>query len=296
MTFSEKLIRLRKGRGLSQEALAEALGVSRQAVSRWEQGAALPDGGKLLPCARYFGVSVDWLLDETQGWEAQAGPAPAAAGKARSLAWIIGGGALAGLSLLGLLLMGILSSAFPAVYTEAPLGAAWVRSYAGLSGFLKVHRLEWLFALCLVTAAVGLWMLLRSRLRRAVEKNPVLQSNLTLLPIAAQAGLVYSAAQCLWWIRQGREDYRGALWFSLVPLVLASAWMTWNLMEEKDPVRRRRNSLIELGYCTGQLCIGLLTADGGIGLVGLALNLILCLFYVQWVNPRYMGRRFGRKK
>ncbi len=296
MTFSEKLIRLRKREGLSQEALAEALGVSRQAVSRWEQGTALPDGAKLLPCARYFGVSVDWLLDEEQDWEAQAGPAPAAAGKARSLAWIIGGGALAGLSLLGLLLMGILNSAFPAVYTEAPLGAAWVRSYAGLSGFLKVHRLEWLFALCLVTAAVGLWMILRSRLRRAVEKNPVLQSNLTLLPIAAQAGLVYSTAQCLWWMRQGREDYRGALWFSLVPLVLASAWMARNLLREKDPVRRRKNGWIELGYCMGQLCIGLLTADGGIGLVGLALNLILCLFYVQWVNPRYMGRRFGRKK
>ena len=66
MTFSEKLIRLRKREGLSQEALAEMLG-----VSRWEQGTALPDGGKPLPCARHFGVSVDWLLDESQGWGAQ---------------------------------------------------------------------------------------------------------------------------------------------------------------------------------------------------------------------------------
>ena len=294
MTFSEKLIRLRRREGLSQEALAEVLGVSRQAVSRWEQGTALPDGAKLLPCARYFGVSVDWLLDEARDWEAQT--APAAAGKARSLAWTIGGGVLTGLSLLGLLLIGILSSVFPAVYTEAPLGATWIRSYTGLSGFLKVHRLEWLFALCLVTAAVGLWILLRPRLRQAVEKNPVLQSNLTLLPIAAQAGLVYSAAQSLWWMRQGRGDYRGAFWFSLVPLVLASVWMVWNLMKEKDPARRRRNSWIELGYCFGQLCIGLLTADAGIGLVGAALNLILCLLYVLWVNPWYMGRRFGRKK
>ena len=293
MTFSEKLIRLRRREGLSQEVLAEVLGVSRQAVSRWEQGTALPDGGKLLPCARHFGVSVDWLLDDAQDWEAQA--APAAPGKARSLAWTIGGGVLTGLSLLGLLVMGILSSVFPAVYTEAPLGANWIRSYAGLSGFLKVHRLEWLFALCLMTAAVGLWILLRPRLRRAVEKNPVLQSNLVLLPIAAQAGLVYSTAQCLWWMRQGRGDYRGAFCFSLVLLALASAWMAWNLMKEKDPARRRRNSLIELAYCVGQLFIGLLTADGGMGLVGAALNLILCLFYVLWINPRYMGRRFSRR-
>lgn len=68
MTFGEKLIRLRKGQGLSQEALAEALGVSRQAVSRWEQGTALPDAGKLLPCARLFQVSVDWLLDDGRDW------------------------------------------------------------------------------------------------------------------------------------------------------------------------------------------------------------------------------------
>ena len=56
MTFGEKLTGLRKREGLSQEALAEQLGVSRQAVSRWEQGAALPDAAKLLPCAGLFSV------------------------------------------------------------------------------------------------------------------------------------------------------------------------------------------------------------------------------------------------
>lgn len=66
MTFGEKLTGLRKREGLSQEALAEQLGVSRQAVSRWEQGAALPDAAKLLPCARLFSVDVEWLLDEEQ--------------------------------------------------------------------------------------------------------------------------------------------------------------------------------------------------------------------------------------
>ena len=61
MTFGEKLTGLRKREGLSQEALAEQLGVSRQAVSRWEQGTALPDAAKLLPCARLFSVDVEWL-------------------------------------------------------------------------------------------------------------------------------------------------------------------------------------------------------------------------------------------
>ncbi|WP_443662796.1 helix-turn-helix domain-containing protein [Dysosmobacter sp.] len=296
MTFSEKLVRLRRREGLSQEALAEALGVSRQAISRWEQGTALPDGAKLLPCARYFGVRVDWLLDEQQEWEDQAEKtAPPPVQRTAGRGWMIAGAVVLAVSLVGLLAMGICSSVFPAVVTEAPAGVEWVHVYTGLAAFLMVHHLDWLFALCLLTAAAGVWMLLRPQLQKAVEKNPVLQSNLTLLPIAAQAGLVYSAAQSLWWIRQGREDYRGALWFSLVPLALASIWMVRNLMQEKDPARRRKNSLIELGYCVGQLCIGLLTADGGIGLVGAALNLILCLFYVQWVNPRYMGRCFSKR-
>ena len=43
MRFEEKIINLRKQKGLSQEELAEQLGVSRQAVSRWELGQTLPD-------------------------------------------------------------------------------------------------------------------------------------------------------------------------------------------------------------------------------------------------------------
>lgn len=290
MTFSEKLCRLRRREGLSQEALAEALGVSRQAVSRWEQGTALPDGGKLLPCARHFGVSVDWLLDEGQDWEDQVPSAPTSKPTARG--WVIAGGVVLVVSLLGLLSMGILSSVFPAAVTEAPAGVEWVRAYTGLPGFLKYHHLEWLFALCLLTAAGGLWMLLRPRMQKAVRKNAVLQSNLVLLPIAAQAGLLYSSAQSLWWLQMGRADYQGAFWFSLVPLVLCSIWMARNLRLEQDREQRRKNSLIELAYCAVQLLVGALVAEAGIGLVGLALHILVCLFYVRWVNPRYMNRRF----
>ena len=72
MTFGEKLTGLRKREELSQEALAEQLGVSRQAVSRWEQGAALPDAAKLLPCARLFSVDVEWLLPSCRSYRTQS--------------------------------------------------------------------------------------------------------------------------------------------------------------------------------------------------------------------------------
>ena len=64
MKLSEKIVYCRKRAGLSQEALAERLGVSRQAVSKWETGEALPETNKLAALAAELGVSVDWLLSE----------------------------------------------------------------------------------------------------------------------------------------------------------------------------------------------------------------------------------------
>jgi len=64
MKFEEKLIQLRKARGLSQEALAEQLGVSRQAISRWELGETTPDLAKLKQLSELYGVSTDYLLHD----------------------------------------------------------------------------------------------------------------------------------------------------------------------------------------------------------------------------------------
>ena len=67
MRFEEKIVELRKQKGLSQEELAERLGVSRQAVSRWELGQTLPDIPNLLQLCELFGVSADYLVrDEEQ--------------------------------------------------------------------------------------------------------------------------------------------------------------------------------------------------------------------------------------
>ena len=64
MKLHEKIYNLRKKEGLSQEALAEKLGVSRQSVSKWETGEATPEVGKLLAISKLFGVTTDYLLND----------------------------------------------------------------------------------------------------------------------------------------------------------------------------------------------------------------------------------------
>ena len=64
MALSEKLYELRKKDGLSQEQLAERLGVSRQAVSKWESGKAVPESDTLISISEYFNVSLDYLMKE----------------------------------------------------------------------------------------------------------------------------------------------------------------------------------------------------------------------------------------
>lgn len=64
MKLSEKIIELRKVNGWSQEDLAERLDVSRQAISRWENGSALPDSNNLLQLSKLFNVTADYLLNE----------------------------------------------------------------------------------------------------------------------------------------------------------------------------------------------------------------------------------------
>lgn len=64
MTFGEKLYQLRKKHGLSQEALAEKLNTTRQAVSKWENNNGYPETEKIILLARLFQVSLDDLLME----------------------------------------------------------------------------------------------------------------------------------------------------------------------------------------------------------------------------------------
>ena len=64
MIFAEKLVRLRKKAGWSQEELAEQMNVSRQSVSKWEGAQSVPDLEKMIRLSRLFGVSTDYLLKD----------------------------------------------------------------------------------------------------------------------------------------------------------------------------------------------------------------------------------------
>lgn len=167
MALGETLKRLRKDRGWTQEELAAKLSVSRQALSKWEVGASVPDLDTVLQLCRVFGVTPNDLLTE----KTAQNPSGAAGrkmerelpncGKIRVCAGLL----TAGISAAGMLVLGILSSVRPAYYAITPADEEWVRVYTGLAGFLKTHRLEWLFALCLVSLFGGIAAVCYPRLR-----------------------------------------------------------------------------------------------------------------------------------
>lgn len=66
MTLGEKIYRLRTEKGLSQEALGEALKVSRQSVSKWETDQSVPELDKLVAISEFFHVTTDYLLKEEE--------------------------------------------------------------------------------------------------------------------------------------------------------------------------------------------------------------------------------------
>lgn len=72
MTLGQRIAQKRRELGLSQEQLGQEMGVSRQAIYKWESDAAMPEIDKLIALSRRFGVSVGWLLGEEEAPEAEA--------------------------------------------------------------------------------------------------------------------------------------------------------------------------------------------------------------------------------
>lgn len=145
MTMGEKILNMRKARGWSQEELAERVGVTRQAVSRWEQGSAKPDADKIISICELFGVSADYLLRDIASQSEQLAPEPEAK---MQRAHALNGAQLTGVIMLSVCL--VLTTILAIVGsinggTHYILGLDGVeRVYTGMMAFVTVNNLEWL--------------------------------------------------------------------------------------------------------------------------------------------------------
>ena len=161
MTMGEKLQRLRRARGLSQEELAGALGVSRQAVSKWETSASLPDTEKLLAISDFFGVTADYLLREESLPEETRQPETVsvqgyAPPRKRHRGLAISGWLCTGLGSAGVITLWVLSTMIeswvPTQSTDS-MGVTWYSSGPGYAfwPFIEMYRLQALFFLFLLS-------------------------------------------------------------------------------------------------------------------------------------------------
>ncbi len=152
MTVSERLYTLRREKGLSQEQLAEALGVSRQAVSKWESGAAMPESERLIALAAFYGVSLDALL----GLEREDTPRktnPSSTPHRRlpiRLGW-----ALSAMGAVGAILFAILLVAKPSVSEQI-----------AASSTVTLDGRAILLIVCLLLAGLGVGILVKNTMER----------------------------------------------------------------------------------------------------------------------------------
>lgn len=160
MKIYEKLYHLRKERGISQEQLAEVLGVSRQSISKWESGAALPEVEKLMTISKYFGVTVDYLLSDEYDDVADAPKDNVLNADARSVPPTppaSNGALIVGIILSILGVIGAIVSGF--LLSDIPGGAGDVAN----SSVVTIDGRAFIFIGCLILSALGIFLILRRK-------------------------------------------------------------------------------------------------------------------------------------
>lgn len=172
MTIGEKILNMRKARGWSQEELAERVGVTRQAVSRWESGSAKPDADKIIALCDLFGVSADYLLREdytgTQmnsiasvSDNRQSTALGAALRKLTLSQWLWGIALI--VCLVVMLILKIVGGFHPCYWN----------GIGGLEGYLRTYDLLWLWRISLWTAVCSAIALFGPPLARWVKHNGI---------------------------------------------------------------------------------------------------------------------------
>lgn len=178
MKLAEKLLLLRRRQGLSQEEMARRLHVSRQAVSRWESGSALPDAANIVQLSDLFGVTADDLLrDERDVADAPSGaPSIAPQGQAgrrrRAAGWCLGVAGLGGHGILYLLSRAV-EVPVPWITRDASGQVLyhWASDQTGHSYryFIQTYDLELLTGLLTLALAAGVWLLWGRGMYRALR-------------------------------------------------------------------------------------------------------------------------------
>lgn len=145
MGVGEKIYKLRKEKGISQERLGQSLGVSRQAVSKWETG-TLPDIENLSKLADFFSCSVDFLLDKEKGAEKEIPVEKKTRKKSYINIFIYG-------SILILFILFFLSKiiSYPISQKDFDTGLF----YVGFRGFIAYYGLESLYIISFIALLGG---------------------------------------------------------------------------------------------------------------------------------------------
>lgn len=189
MEFGEKLKELRKARSLTQEELAEALYVSRTAVSKWESGRGYPSIDSLRELSRFFSVSIDELVSPREAIAAAEDDRRAFTGKLSSM-------------VCGMLdILPVLLFVMPVFGSGADgLSSASLASLACSSPWVKA-----VFATLVgMTALCGLFEVVSSRLEQPTLARALLVAGFALSTACVAAFIV------------GRQPYAGILCFALL--------------------------------------------------------------------------------
>lgn len=168
MNMGEKILKMRKARGWSQEELAEQVGVTRQAISRWESGAVKPDADRIIAICDIFGVSADYLM---RGLDTDAKVEPSPVSNRKPVGYWVSWGMTA-FGALVLFILRILASVnrtyiSPSVTADATGTIVEQHGgyYTGFWEYIHEYDFSWLFWLSICAVIIGLtgilWRLLQ---------------------------------------------------------------------------------------------------------------------------------------
>jgi|SRR6056297_293963 len=162
MLFGEKLQSLRRQKGMSQEQLAIQLGVSRQAVSKWELNDSIPDTEKIIRLSDLFNVSTDYILkdDITNANECQI----SVVSKNNKYTNWFGIGCVI-FSTISFFVIWVLEKMYPApIVNFNPETQSWK---VGLANFIWVHGLENFMLILAISFIVGIGLIFRKQLKKS---------------------------------------------------------------------------------------------------------------------------------